>query len=269
VAESTGKHGKGIVPVVAEPTLDPDGYSDDRVFVIVTTDAADDLTALDLAARLSRAGHPVVETHLRDLFDIGAEMFRWEMATAVIGSVLRINPFDQPDVQLAKDLAKRAMAGDEDTSKEIAEEEMIRAQDTRSLKRATDRWAAQVNQGDYVTLQAYLPPDTRTTEILQQIRTRLGTRLGVATTRGYGPRFLHSTGQLHKGGPDTGVFLQLVDSPGVEVPVPETDFGFGALIDAQARGDYRALVQRGRRVMRVDLGRDVDGGLAALLNAVT
>ena len=263
VAESTGKNGMGILPVDSEPRVPPESYGNDRLFVNIEL-AGDDPpnNQVDLNA-IAEAGHPVVRIELAERADLGQEMFRWEMATAAAGAVLGINPFDQPDVQLAKELAKRAMAEPAGGS-EAADGGSISITDTAVLGQELDGWT-QVRAGDYVAIQAYLPPTSETVAALQRIRQTVGRRTGVATTLGIGPRFLHSTGQLHKGGPNTGRFLQLVDEPSEDVAVPETDYSFGTLIEAQALGDYRALLQRDRRVLRINLGSDVAGGLRRLL----
>ncbi len=268
IAESTGKDDRGIVPVVDEPLAAPEKYVADRFFVYLRLESADN-TALDKQiAALEAAGHPVSRLHLAEKADLGQEFFRWEVAVASAGAVLGIHPFNQPDVQLAKDLARQAMAqtakgkGANPHSSEEAKE--VSVTQRKALQQAATAWLAQTQAGDYVALQAYLAPSPDTTAALQQLRLSLRDRLRLATTLGYGPRFLHSTGQLHKGGPNTGLFLQLVDEPADDLPVPETDYTFGTLIRAQALGDYRALVQRGRRVLRVHLGKDVAGGLKRL-----
>jgi transaldolase/glucose-6-phosphate isomerase len=263
IAESTGKNGKGIVPVESEPELPLESYGRDRFFVFInlpgdgTTDFAAEVT------RLAGAGHPVAQLSLSQKTALGHEMFRWELAVAAAGAVLGINPFDQPDVQLAKDLARRAMeepgsaqggAGDGSTF-------TVRS---GALEHQLELWA-KTEPGDYVAIQAYLDPNAETGAALHELRGILGKRLGVATTLGYGPRFLHSTGQLHKGGPQTGHMLQLVDRPQTDVPVPETEYTFAELIRAQALGDFGALLQRGRSVLRVDLEDDVAGGLEQLV----
>jgi transaldolase/glucose-6-phosphate isomerase len=203
---------------------------------------------------------------LEERIDLGAEMFHWELATAAAGAVLSINPFNQPDVQLAKNLAKEAMESTGD-SKGEAIVNAVDATDSDSLAKALADWA-NANPGDYLALHAYVPPSTENESQLQSIRSVLGKRLELASTLGYGPRFLHSTGQLHKGGADNGIFLQLVDQPKHDVPVPETDFTFGELIAAQALGDFKALTQRGRRVLRINLGADANVGLENVREAV-
>jgi transaldolase/glucose-6-phosphate isomerase len=263
VAESTGKNGKGSVPVGSEPQLPPECYGKDRLFIsLELTGDEPSAGAIDLMA-MARAGHPVVSIELAEKADLGQEMFRWEMATAAAGAILGINPFDQPDVQLAKELAKRAMA-EPDFGSEAAGGGSIDITSRDGLERELEDWV-KVRAGDYIAIQAYLAPTPDSEVLLQQIRQALGIRLGVATTLGFGPRFLHSTGQLHKGGPPTGRFLQLVDEPGEDVAIPETDYSFGTLVEAQAQGDYQALLQRGRHVLRINLGDEVSSGLQRLL----
>ena len=270
VAESTGKDGTGIVPVVEEPAGPPDAYGADRAFVHLRLEREAD-GALDAPiGALESAGHPVVRIALRDTADLGAEFFRWEVATAAAGAVLAIHPFNQPDVQLAKDLAQQAMAkasasGAQPAAPAAGE---VSVTDPAALAGALAAWLAQVRPGDYVGLQAYLMPSAQISQWLQRIRAILRDRLRVATTAGYGPRFLHSTGQLHKGGPDGGVFLQIVDEPADDLAVPETTYTFGALIGAQGSGDLQALRRRSRRVLRVNLGRDAAGGLARLAHTL-
>jgi transaldolase/glucose-6-phosphate isomerase len=268
IAESTGKIGRGIVPVVGERPAEPAAYGDDRFFVGLFLDDAGDHR--DLEQRLSAlesAGHPVARFRLSEPADLGREMFRWEMATAAAGAVLGVNPFDQPDVQLAKELAKRAMQ--ERTSGAAATSaDEIRVGDSGALGSGLQHWLAGAGAGTYLGLHAYLAPTPETTEALHAIQARLRDRTRFATTLGYGPRFLHSTGQLHKGGPATGRFLQIVDEPRHDLPVPETDYTFAELIRAQADGDRKALEQRGRRVMRINLDGDLDGGLARLREAL-
>jgi glucose-6-phosphate isomerase len=232
IAESTGKRGTGVVPVADEPLGRPEVYGDDRLFVAVGDAAARELAALE------HAGHPVVRLPDARATDLGREMFRWEFATAVIGAVLGINPFDQPDVQSAKDATTRVL---EDPSRERP--------DPGEPSAFLDGVAAP----DYVAIQAYVPRDAAHEERLQAAR--LGIRDGrrVATTLGFGPRFLHSTGQLHKGGPNTVVAIQVIEPPHTDLPIPGRDLTFGRLLAAQADGDLAALHARGRRAVRVDL----------------
>jgi glucose-6-phosphate isomerase len=232
IAESTGKRGTGVVPVAGEPLGSPEVYGDDRVFASVADAGADELRALE------RAGHPVVRLPDASASDLGREMFRWEFATAVIGAVLGINPFDQPDVQSAKDATARAL---EDASPEPP--------DPGDASTILDGVAAP----DYVAIQAYVPRDSGHQERLQAARLRIRNATRVATTIGLGPRFLHSTGQLHKGGPNTVVAIQVVEPPTTDLPIPGRDLTFARLLAAQADGDLAALRARRRRAVRVDL----------------
>ena len=273
VAESTGKtvlaggERRGIVPVVGEPLGPPEAYGEDRFFAALFL-AGDDVSTVEVRLQaLEDAGHPVARFRLADRYDLGAEMFRWETATAAAGAVLELNPFDQPDVQLAKELTneamKKAAAGSRKTRGAA-----VAAADARALSTALAGWLEGVRPGDYLGIHAYLPPRPQTTEALRALQADLHARTRLAVTLGYGPRFLHSTGQLHKGGPDRCRFLQLVDEPAEDLAVPETRYTFGALIRAQAEGDRQALKQRGRTVLRVQLGGDDAAGLQSLRSAL-
>jgi glucose-6-phosphate isomerase len=231
VAESTGKEGTGIVPVVGEPPAPVDAYGEDRLFV-----ATGDHDGID---PIERAGHPVARLGAGEPATLGGEFFRWELATAIAGHVLGINPFDQPNVQEAKDATSRILAE--------GQVEDPGFDDARALLDG-------IRPGDYVSILAYLDPTPETEDALDRGRLSIRDRHRVATTVGFGPRFLHSTGQLHKGGPDTGVFLQVADARReTDVPIPGRPYSFGTLIDAQAAGDLRSLRARGRRVARVTL----------------
>ncbi|MFP3913702.1 MAG: glucose-6-phosphate isomerase [Actinomycetota bacterium] len=250
VAESLGKSGRGIIPIAGEPPLP--NYAYDRVFVEYVL-AGEELDHLpdDL---------PAVRFEVPDPPALAAEMLRAEVATAAAGEVMDINPFDQPDVERAKQLARKAMAegiGSERVAPVPVEGETFRVR--------LERFLAGIRPGDYAALQAFLSPDPETEAAAARFRQVVGERHECATTFGYGPRFLHSTGQLHKGGPDTGVFIQVVDGGSDDIAVPETDFTFGRLIAAQADGDYAALRERERRVLRVDVS---DGGMEALVEAL-
>jgi transaldolase/glucose-6-phosphate isomerase len=263
IAESTGKDGKGILPIAGEPLTSVEEYGKDRFFVFLTLAGESDSELEDRMNALKQAGHPVIRIELKDEYDLGREIFSWEVAVASAGSVLGIHPFNQPDVQLAKDFTKKAMEkiGKE---KEKSDEEMWPIDEPDTLAQALKTWLGQAKEGDYIALQAYLPPSEESTEALQDIRFELLQRTRLATTLGYGPRFLHSTGQLHKGGPNNGLFLQIVDEPAINLPIFETDYSFADLIKAQAVGDYRALRQRARRVLRVNLKSEVSSGLKKL-----
>jgi transaldolase/glucose-6-phosphate isomerase len=267
VAESTGKVGTGIVPVADEPPVALDAYGSDRLFVEIQESADVDAKLAAHTSRLEEAGHPVVRLRVPDRRDLGQEFFRWEFAVASAGMILGINPFDQPDVEIAKELARQLMAHPS-PSGDSSGSNTVPASDPAVLTAALREWMATCRPGDYVGIQAYLSPAKPTWALLEELRHHLLLRLRVATTLGYGPRFLHSTGQLHKGGPNTGLFLQLVDTPEPDLAVPGAGYTFGQLIRAQALGDYQALRQKQRRVLRVDLGNDVPGGLRRLTEGV-
>jgi glucose-6-phosphate isomerase len=276
VAESTGKAGKGIVPVVGEPIGAPEAYAGDRLFVLLTLPGAarDELTAL--GDRLIALGHPVRHIELADPYDIGGEFVRWEIATAAAGIALGIDPFDQPNVQESKDATKslleayRTNGALPQPSPLVAEPGIVASADPAALGDtpvSVDGAVAQlltlVDAGrDYFAILAYVPPD-RAEEPLQRLRAAVRDATGAATTLGFGPRFLHSTGQLHKGGDDNGVFLQLTAEPSKDLPIPGWEETFGTLVAAQALGDLTSLQRRGRRVLRLHLN-DLEAGLARL-----
>jgi transaldolase/glucose-6-phosphate isomerase len=239
IAESTGKEGTGILPVVEEPLGAPEVYGGDRVFVSMTLAGEADIDVESRLAALEKAGHPVIHLRLEDRYDLGQEFFRWQFATAVAGAVLRINPFDQPNVAESKANTKAVLARKTSSAAAASAGEL-------------ERFLAGVKPGDYLALMAYLPPAPDNDRRLAAIRLRLRDRLKIATTLGYGPRFLHSTGQLHKGGPQVGHFLQIVDRVSEELPIPGEPFGFGELEAAQADGDLIALRSRGRPAIRID-----------------
>ena len=261
-----GKENKGIVPVANESLAPPETYAADRFFVYLRleSDGSHDLDRR--VAALEANGHPVAQIDLIDQQDIGQEFFRWEFAVAAAGAVLGINPFNQPDVQLAKDLSKKAMSDGGQAGAKLKEE--VAAADSAALVKMVDGWLGKTKARDYVVVQAYLEPSSDNTAKLATLCTALQSRLGIATTLGFGPRFLHSTGQLHKGGPNSALVLQIVDQPADNLAVPETSYTFDALIQAQAIGDFTALKQRRRRALRVNLGSDTAGGLERLTAAI-
>jgi len=265
IAESTGKDDTGIVPVDGEPLADPGAYGDDRVFVYfeLSEDDADDTTAAVQA--LADAGHPVLHFRLDDRYDLAREMYRWEMGVAAAGAILGIHPFNQPNVEAAKRLAKEAMQGDGAASG--AQTRTIAADDDGALDRAVADWLDAGDDTSYVAIQAYLPPTPGVEQSLRGLQKTSRDETGLATTLGYGPRFLHSTGQLHKGGPPNGLFLQLIDTPADNRPVPETDYTFKELITAQATGDYQALQEADRTVLRVRVDRASLDTLADVIGA--
>jgi transaldolase / glucose-6-phosphate isomerase len=232
LAESTGKDGTGVIPVVGEPLGEPDRYGDDRLFVALGN--AGEAAALD---RLVQAGHPVHSLSYEGLGDLGGQVLLWEAATALCGALLGIHPFDQPDVAAAK------AATDEVLAAGLPDEPTV------SLASLLD----QVRPGDYLAIQAFVDPGSPVVGQIETVRTHLRYQQRVATTVGLGPRFLHSTGQLHKGGPDTGVFVQVVSEADHDLPIPGQAYGFSTLKHAQAAGDLRTLRQRGRRAGRVPL----------------
>ncbi len=270
IAESTGKDRKGIVPVAGEKLGAPEKYGADRVFVYLRHESDENHELDRQVAALEANGHPVIRIEIIEKTDLGQEFFRWELAVATAGAALGIHPFNQPDVQLAKDLAKKMMSEARDGKKKSSKlkEEVSSSDDNGALQEAISSWTSKAKPRDYVSVQAYLNPIPEHDAALQSICESLRDRLGTATTLGYGPRFLHSTGQLHKGGPNTVLVLQIVDQPSEDVPVPETDYTFGTLIEAQALGDFTALKQRRRRALRVNLGTDTKGGLERLAEAL-
>jgi glucose-6-phosphate isomerase len=267
IAESTGKHGVGIVPVDLEPLGDPGAYGPDRVFVRLVLEGSPDGGRDALAAALEAAGHPVIRITLGDPMDIGAEFVRWEVATAIAGAVLHIDPFDQPNVEEAKQLTRDVLAKAERGEPLTTGPAPVRA-DQDDLASVL---AAQLQRrvpNAYLALQAFIAPTAARDEAFARIRALLRDRTHNATTAGYGPRFLHSTGQLHKGGAPIGWFLQLTADHPQDREIPGWPYTFGQLIDAQAAGDYAALESHDLPILRIHLGADPDAGLAALERAL-
>ena len=257
IAESTGKEGKGLVPVADEPSGRPSDYGSDRVFVSLKCGTDDANEAL--CRSLEEAGHPLVRVHLRDIVDLGEEFFRWEFATATAGALLGIDSFDEPNVKESKDNTNRILAQGVSPDPYV-----IKPDDGTALA----AHVATVRKGDYIALQAFVNPTAGRTRSLQKARVSLRDRTRAATTMGYGPRFLHSTGQLHKGGPNSGVFIQCVGREGGALAIPGEPFDFSTLIAAQGLGDLKSLRDHGRRVVSVDLGDDIDAGLATFAHTV-
>lgn len=285
VAESTGKDGIGIVPIDGEPLGEVRSYSEDRFFVRIRLDggrAPRCADGSDVDARLrelSDAGHPVLEWHLDDAIDLGAEFVRWEIATAIAGAALQINPFDEPNVTESK----------QNTAKVLGELAVTGALPHLDAKITSDGLGLWVDSGlpaafaddatrllagqldrlksrGYIGIQAYVAATPQRTAALAELRMLLRDATHCATTVGYGPRFLHSTGQLHKGGAPIGWFLQLVADRSPSLPIPGAPYGFGELVDAQALGDARSLVAHGLPILRVSLGGDVDAGIAHFIS---
>ncbi|MGE5277608.1 MAG: glucose-6-phosphate isomerase [Acidobacteriota bacterium] len=260
VAESTGKEETGILPVEGEPLGSPADYGADRFFVRIDREGRGTAEPRERLAALSAAGHPAAHYELDDALDLGAEMFRWEFATAVAGALLGIDAFDQPNVQEAKDRTNEILAG----KSPDAGVGQAPAPDAQAVKALLDG----IGPGDYFAITAYVPSTPGNEERLGQTRLRVRDGKKVATTVGFGPRFQHSTGQFHKGGPPTGVFLQLTAGSPAAVPIPGRPYGFERVIEAQAAGDRMALASRGRRVLSVEIGPDLERGLDDLDAAV-
>ncbi len=269
LAESTGKQGTGVVPVDLEPARDVGGYGPDRAFVDLSLSGGEpDRSRAALLEDLATAGHPVIRIELDDPIDMAGEAIRWEVATAFAGAVLGIDPFDQPNVEEAKELTRQVLAGRADRGDEHDPGAIfLRAHDERSLVEALRPALADLAPPQYVAIQAFIAPSAAVDERMAAIRSALA-RTRCATTASYGPRFLHSTGQLHKGGPATGVFLQLTADHPVDRQIPGWPYTFGRLIDAQARGDREALRAHDRPVVQVHLGDDLADDLAILERAV-
>ncbi len=272
IAESTGKHGLGILPVDGEALGTLAVYGSDRVFVRLMLDGAlgpvatDGVAADDRLAELEAAGHPVIRLGIEDPIDLGGEFVRWEVATAIAGAVLGIDPFDQPDVESAKEQTRRLLdRRDHHDGDPVAS---VGTADPAALEDALAGHLGRVAADGYLAIQAFIAPSAERDASIGRTRTALRDATHRPTTAGYGPRFLHSTGQLHKGGRPNGWFLQLTSDHPQDRDIPGWPYTFGDLIDAQAAGDRRVLHDRGRPVLRVDLGADPDAGLQALERAV-
>ena len=283
LAESTGKEGKGIIPVDREQLGSPEVYGKDRVFVYLRLETAPDTAQDAKVTALENAGQPVVRISLGDTYDLGQEFFRWEIATAVAGSIMGINPFNQPDVEASKVVTKTLTSeyektGSLPTEKPLIEEGGIRLftdeKNSQALAKAAGNDQSivsylrahlkRISPGDYFALLAYVQMNGANEEKLQSIRHMLRDSKRIATCLGFGPRFLHSTGQAYKGGPNSGVFLQVTCEDAVDLPVPEQKYTFGVVKAAQARGDFQVLAERNRRALRVHLTSDVERKLIAL-----
>ncbi len=287
IAESTGKEGKGLIPIDGEPLADPAVYGHDRFFIDIRTEGENDAAHDEKLDALEAAGHPVVRIVMQSIDHIGQEFFRFEMATAVAGSILGINPFNQPDVEDAKIKTRELTAAFEKTGALPPETPVMasaradlytddhNAADLRKAGADGDlgSWIkahlARTNADDYVALLAYIERDHAHIEALQEMRLKVRDKRHVATCAEFGPRFLHSTGQAYKGGPDSGVFLQITADDTKDLPVPGQKASFGVIKAAQARGDFDVLTERGRRALRVHLKGDLESGLKMLDEAIT
>ncbi len=286
LAESTGKIGKGLIPVDREPAANPADYGNDRIFAYISYSKDDDAEQSRHVDQIERAGQPVVRIQVDDLYDIGQLLFQWEIATAVAGSVLGINAFDQPDVEASKVATRQLTSAFEQTGS-LPEEQPIA--DQNGIKLFTDNANAselrqdgaksvgdlirahldRVQAGDYFGLLGYIPMFPEYEEKLQNIRKHILEAKRVATVLGFGPRFLHSTGQAYKGGPNSGVFIQITCDEPQDLPVPLQKYTFGVVKAAQARGDFQVLAERHRRALRVHLGKDISKGLDQLANLIS
>ncbi len=286
LAESTGKGGKGLIPVDLERVGPPEVYGDDRVFVYVRLETAPNAAQDAAVEALERAGHPVVRIRVADIYDLGQEFFRWEIATAVAGSIIGINAFNQPDVEAAKVATRQLTAAYEKTGalppetpfyaedgiKLFSDEQnaaaLKQAAGAKSLAGYLRAHLQRIQPRDYFCISAFIEMNDRHQAALQETRHAVRDARRVATCLGFGPRFLHSTGQAYKGGPNTGVFLQITCDDKEDLQVPGQKYTFGVVKAAQARGDFEVLASRGRRALRVHLGPDVPAGLKALQEAV-
>lgn len=276
IAESTGKEGRGLIPVSGEQPGSPQDYGNDRLFVYLRMiNDPDDNASLDKAVHaLEEAGQPVVRLDLQDRYDLGGEFFRWEFATAVAGHFLDINPFDEPNVQESKDNTNRILEQYEQNGKlpepkPVASDGNLTAYEgpehnTHSLSDYLHTFFGQVQPGDYIAIMAYVQPTEATEAALEAFRIHLRDQYKVATTIGYGPRFLHSTGQLHKGGANNGVFVQITGDIQHDLAIPGEPYTFGTLMAAQALGDLYSLESHQRRVIRIHVAGNIPQGLQAL-----
>lgn len=267
IAESTGKQGTGIIPVAGEPAGDPAGYGDDRLFAYIRMASDVDEEQERHVAALEAAGQPVVRLEMADPMDLGREFMRWEVATATAGAVLGINPFDQPNVQDSKDNTNfylrtfREQGGFPEPEPSLVEGALGIYSDVPAATAAAalSGFLGQARPGDYLAILAYLTEDEKNTAALEAVRLRVMGSLKIVTTAGFGPRYLHSTGQLHKGGPGSGLFLLVTGNEDRDAPIPGETFTFGVFKQAQALGDLEALQKSGRRVLRVHLGSSSSG----------
>jgi transaldolase/glucose-6-phosphate isomerase len=286
IAESTGKNGRGIIPVDGEPLGPPEVYGNDRFFIALRLAGAPDQAQDAALTKLAKAGHPVMRIDLADTGTLGQEFFRWEMAIAVAGAVIGVDPFDQPDVEASK-VATRQLTDAAEAHGGLPPETPAWQGDgvafycddanTAALRKAgaaasVDSWLrahfSRARAGDYAALLAYVNRNDATTAQLRDMRVALRDRLHIATCVGFGPRFLHSTGQAYKGGPNTGLFLQITADDADDLAIPGRKATFGLVKAAQARGDFQVLGERGRRALRVHIGRDVEAALSRLVSAV-
>jgi transaldolase / glucose-6-phosphate isomerase len=286
IAESTGKQDKGLIPIDRETPATPDAYGHDRVFAYLRLTSAPDAVQDAAVDVLAKAGQPVITISVDEVYNLGQEFFRWEFATAVAGSIIGINPFDQPDVEASKDETRKLTEQFERTGSLPSETPFFEDNDIKLFADETNTADLKVfgsdaslpgylkahldrlKLNDYFALLAYVEMNDEHAQLLQQARQAVRDVKQVATCLGFGPRFLHSTGQAYKGGPNTGVFLQITCDDAHDLPVPDQKYTFGIVKAAQARGDFEVLAERGRRALRVHLGADLRSGLQKLASAI-
>ncbi len=283
IAESTGKEGKGLIPIAGEPHAAR--YGEDRVFVQVKFKGSKDQKTAALAAKLEKAGRPLQTLEMKDANDLGAEIFRWEIAVSILGRKLGINPFDQPNVQLAKEKAKSLMAGlkrdgslpevsaqaeADGLSLSFSKSSLVFFKESSSspIESAFKSFLNSAKPADYACLLSYLCSDGKYQDAVGELRTSLLNKTGLAVQAGYGPRYLHSTGQLHKGGPNSGLFILISRADGPDLDIPGAGCSFGQLIRAQALGDFQALDEAGRRAVLIRIKGDPAKALSRLNKAV-
>ncbi|MGI9054212.1 MAG: bifunctional transaldolase/phosoglucose isomerase, partial [Pyrinomonadaceae bacterium] len=287
IAESTGKQGKSVIPVDLEEIAKPEDYSDDRVFAYLKLKDSGDNSLDEKVALLRDSGHPTIEIVLENKMNLGQEFFRWEFATAVAGAVMNINPFNQPDVEAAKIEAKKLTEEYEQTDelpseKPIFEDGEIKLftseeyaaslekfiEGEKTLQKYLSAHLAHIQENDYFALLGYIERHAENQKLLQEIRHKVFEEKLVATCLGFGPRFLHSTGQAYKGGANNGVFLQITSEDANDFDVPKQKYTFGVVKAAQARGDFQVLLDRKRRALRLHLGANVKSGLEKILTII-
>lgn len=286
VAESTGKFGQGVLPIEGEPVMAAGSYGDDRVFVYTSIKGQKDAALDAKVSALETAGLPVIRIEMNDVYDIGAEYFRWEMATSVACALLGVNAFDQPNVQESKDNTKSLLNSYDQTGSlpesapiftgegislfcdSLTKAELDAIRQSESLESYVGAFLNLYQPGNYFALMAFLSPSDATDSAFAEMRSALSGKYNAATTLGHGPRFLHSTGQFHKGGPNSGIFIQFTADDAVDLAIPAASYSFSTLKNAQALGDSHALMSKGRPFLRIHLGADAAGGLKRILSMI-
>jgi transaldolase/glucose-6-phosphate isomerase len=287
LAESTGKSGKGLIPIYMEGLGAPEVYGQDRLFVYIRSDEGFDAKQDTGVRALEEAGFPLVRISLDNKLDLGQEFFCWEFATAVAGSILGINAFDQPDVEASKIVAKQ-LAAEFEKSGKLPQEPPLFEEDglkvyadgknahalkamvgcNRKLVNYLKAHLTRIQAGDYFALLAYVEKTAESKNALQKLRHQVRDSKKAATCLGFGPSFLHSTGQAYKGGPNSGVFLQITSDNQTDIPIPGQKYSFGVVEAAQAEGDFQVMAKRDRRILQINLGKDLNEGLSKLNSAI-